>query len=72
MSKEPLTKEDLSSRRREEAFRMSDATRRILEVSTELHLTWEEFEDVLERVKRRAYICIAPAELNNAPQNSAS
>ncbi len=39
-----------------EAKRIEDAAQRILEVSTELHLTWREFEKAIERVKGDAYI----------------
>ncbi len=40
--------------------RIEDAAQRILEVSTELHLTWRELEEAIERIKRTAYIS-APA-----------
>lgn len=36
--------------------RYEEATRRILEVSTELHLTWYDFEEIIGRVKRHGYI----------------
>lgn len=39
-----------------EAKRIEDAAQRILEVSTELHLTWRELENAVERVKGGAYI----------------
>ena len=38
-----------------ELAKRKEAARRILAVSTELHLTWREFEEVLERVKGIAY-----------------
>jgi len=39
-----------------EEKRIEDAAQRILEVSTELHLTWHELERAVERVKSKAYI----------------
>jgi len=44
-----------------EVKRIEDAAQRILEVSTELHLTWYELEKAVERVKWRAYISV-PSE----------
>lgn len=41
---------------RANAKRHEEATRRILEVSTELHLTWYEFEEIVNRVKKEGYI----------------
>lgn len=43
-------------------MRMSDAARRILEVATELHLTWHELEIVLSDLKDSAYICSKSTE----------
>jgi len=51
----------IRAKRREYELRTSEAARRILEVSTELHLTWSEFDEVLGRVKDHAYICSEPA-----------
>ena len=51
--KELWTREQISHQRIEEA------TRRILEVSAELHLTVTEFETAVSRVKHRAVISIA-------------
>lgn len=39
-----------------EQKRIKDAAQRILEVSTELHLTWHELEKAVEQVKVLAYI----------------
>lgn len=37
-------------------LRREEAARRILEVSAELHLTWREFEEILNQVKGIAYL----------------
>lgn len=39
-----------------EQRRIEDAAQRILEVSTELHLTWRELNRAIERVQGLAYI----------------
>lgn len=41
---------------REECERKKTAARRILEISTELRLTWADFEEVLGIVRRSAYL----------------
>ncbi len=65
-----LTREERSAIRIKEQMRLSSAVRRILEISTELHLTWEDFEWVLSDLKRRAYICSAPIESDNQENSS--
>lgn len=74
-STDPNYNEYYIARRREYELRMRKATKRILEMSTELHLTWDEFEEVLGRVKGSAYICAKPMTLgeeSNNPQSSGS
>lgn len=53
-----MTEESKKLRKELEADRQrrKEAARRILEVSTELHLTWREFEEILDQVKGMAYI----------------
>ena len=46
------------------AERVKKAAQRILEVSAELHLTWYEFEETVDSVKRRGYVSSSPG---NAP-----
>lgn len=36
--------------------KQQEAVQRILEVSTELHLTWKELDDAIDSIKRTAYI----------------
>lgn len=57
---------------REYEIRMYNAVDGILKVATELHLTWDEFEEVLNRIKRCAYICVEPMTLGEESSKSQS
>lgn len=48
---EAMRKKELERGRQKE-----DAARRILEIAAELRLTWEEFDQTMEIVRRTAYI----------------
>lgn len=71
-SMDPNYNEYYTARRREYELRMRKATKRILEMSAELHLTWSEFEEVLVRVKEQAYICMKPMTLGQESNESQS
>lgn len=43
-------------RYRKHEEKTKEAARRILEISTELHLTWSEFEQVLTEIKKKAVL----------------
>ena len=53
--------------KRAQGKRIADATQRILEVSAELHLTWGEFEVVVDCVKRDGYISLFPGDKPKNP-----
>lgn len=47
-----MEKEDLASRER-----VRNAANQMLEASSQLHLTWDEFEKAVAAVKKRGRIC---------------
>lgn len=57
-------------RRQEMVYRMDEAVRRILEVSTELHLTWHDLDSAVETIRHEAYISREPDGGNNQEPDS--
>lgn len=50
----------------EDVARRKEAAQRILEVAAELHLTWREFERVIEFVKETAYLSSGDESASNS------
>lgn len=48
--------EAMRKKKLERGRKKEDAARRILEIAAELRLTWEEFDQTMEIVRRTAYI----------------
>lgn len=48
--------EAIRERAHERAAEKRDADRRILEIAEELHLTWEEFDQTMELVRKMAHL----------------
>lgn len=46
--------------------RRKEAVQRLVAVAVELHLTWAEFEDAMNGVKRAAYCSLSPEDRDSA------